>query len=664
MEPNSHQMLVHLELLFGRVPKEYPGGRVEIRCLCPLKERNPQALTFDASNLSEAQEYAVKMNADRWNVYLGVNPRKPNTPPFGACSADDVEIAFFNFGDLDTELAVTAYETLNKSEPKFFVITGKTPSTRGHPYYELEDPCKNLGAWQNIQRGIADTFGGDRVIDAPRIMRLAGTVSYPGAHKQGKGYIEEAVTLIEKDSAPISSHDLAAQFPIKPRDKVPANYNLPTFGGLDIKNCLNDIRARKELHNNTRDIIAHMVSVGVPSHTIKAIMESQLEPVSNGGTIQQIPQLISSAVLKYSPANEESSSERNVCNPIELEGQKAPPRDWLVDGLIPAKNVTLLTGNGGLGKSLLAQQLCTATALGHDWLGIKTKQCPSFALFCEDDQDELHRRQIDICNSTMTPFSHLENMRWMSGIGGDNVLMNFDQRSSDKTLTPFFFELMELFKELKPGLIVIDTLADTFGGNEIMSAQVRAFINNCLSRYCREIGAAVVLLGHPSRAGLSTGDGLSGNMQWNNAVRSRLYLTKPDDSKDENERVLSTMKANYGPSGSSIDVRWNDGLFVPINPLTGVVGQIDSRNNEKVFLNCLKAIEERGSKVSESRNSANYAPKVIALMPESGRAKKRDLEKAMLSLFSAGDIINEQYGPPSKLRSRVIRKPVEVTEND
>jgi RecA-family ATPase len=436
------------------------------------------------------------------------------------------------------------------------------------------------------------------------------------------------------------------------------------LGGLNIKNCLNDIRAGKELHNNTRDIIAHMVSVGVTSHTIKAIMESQLEPVSNGGTIQQIPQLISSAVLKYSPANEESSSERNVCNPIELEGQKAPPRDWLVDGLIPAKNVTLLTGNGGLGKSLLAQQLCTATALGHDWLGIKTKQCPSFALFCEDDQDELHRRQIDICNSTMTPFSHLENMRWMSGIGGDNVLMNFDQRSSDKTLTPFFFELMELFKELKPGLIVIDTLADTFGGNEIMSAQVRAFINNCLSRYCREIGAAVVLLGHPSRAGLSTGDGLSGNMQWNNAVRSRLYLTKPDDSKDENERVLSTMKANYGPSGSSIDVRWNDGLFVPINPLTGVVGQIDSRNNEKVFLNCLKAIEERGSKVSESRNSANYAPKVIALMPESGRAKKRDLEKAMLSLFSSGDIINEQYGPPSKLRSRVIRKPVEVTEND
>ena len=29
-------------------------------------------------------------------------------------------------------------------------------------------------------------------------------------------------------------------------------------------------------------------------------------------------------------------------------------REWLVDGLIPARNVTLLSGDGGVGKSLLA----------------------------------------------------------------------------------------------------------------------------------------------------------------------------------------------------------------------------------------------------------------------------------------------------------------------
>ncbi len=40
-----------------------------------------------------------------------------------------------------------------------------------------------------------------------------------------------------------------------------------------------------------------------------------------------------------------------------------------VPGLIPAGNVTLLAGDGGTGKSLLAQQLADATVMGGTWLG-------------------------------------------------------------------------------------------------------------------------------------------------------------------------------------------------------------------------------------------------------------------------------------------------------
>ncbi len=44
----------------------------------------------------------------------------------------------------------------------------------------------------------------------------------------------------------------------------------------------------------------------------------------------------------------------------------------MVRGLIPRGAVTMITGDGGVGKSLLAQQLLTAAAIGRDFLGCET----------------------------------------------------------------------------------------------------------------------------------------------------------------------------------------------------------------------------------------------------------------------------------------------------
>ena len=44
----------------------------------------------------------------------------------------------------------------------------------------------------------------------------------------------------------------------------------------------------------------------------------------------------------------------DVIDPLGWQDQPLPERRWLVDGLIPLHNVTMLGGDGGLGKSLLA----------------------------------------------------------------------------------------------------------------------------------------------------------------------------------------------------------------------------------------------------------------------------------------------------------------------
>ena len=204
LQPNPKMMLEHLKLMFSRVPDEYPGGRVEIRCLHPDGNR-VENHTFDAeAGLGKAVEHSELFNRQGFNVYFGINPRLPSVAPFGACNEKDVEAAFFNVADLDSEESLVRHTEGSAIEPSFIVVTGTTPFTRGHLYFEHEDICRNLDAWKGIQCGIIDHYASDPAIkDAPRIMRLAGSVSYPTKKKLEKGYVPELVILMKKDAGPM-----------------------------------------------------------------------------------------------------------------------------------------------------------------------------------------------------------------------------------------------------------------------------------------------------------------------------------------------------------------------------------------------------------------------------------------------------------------------------
>ena len=94
-------------------------------------------------------------------------------------------------------------------------------------------------------------------------------------------------------------------------------------------------------------------------------------------------------------------------------------------------------GDGGVGKSLLAMQLATACATDNQWLGRAAMPCKVLAVFCEDDQGELHRRQNDINQHYGVGFGDLENMNWVSRVGDDAVMMTFG-RDDIGEATEFF----------------------------------------------------------------------------------------------------------------------------------------------------------------------------------------------------------------------------------
>ena len=164
----------HLYALFKPFADMAYEGKIEIRCIHPVSAITTP-MNFGIKEVEAAAQYAIDMN-EEYNVYVGVNPRNKDTK--GAGKATDVEISYFHFVDADDTSAVEKLKTA-PLKPNFVIETGREPNQRVHAYWRLEDPSRNLQQWQKQQEALADYFGGDRVIDPPRIMRLAGTVSHP-----------------------------------------------------------------------------------------------------------------------------------------------------------------------------------------------------------------------------------------------------------------------------------------------------------------------------------------------------------------------------------------------------------------------------------------------------------------------------------------------------
>jgi RecA-family ATPase len=113
-------------------------------------------------------------------------------------------------------------------------------------------------------------------------------------------------------------------------------------------------------------------------------------PGADGKLREQKVRLASLALPKF----------RLIICPADWEGLPVPPRKWIVPDYIPHKTVTLLSGDGSIGKSLLALQLAVARAIAQEWIGLLPEPGRTLILSAEDDADEMHRRFEDSVNST------------------------------------------------------------------------------------------------------------------------------------------------------------------------------------------------------------------------------------------------------------------------
>ena len=356
-----------------------------------------------------------------------------------------------------------------------------------------------------------------------------------------------------------------------------------------------------------------------------------------------------------------------LINIRQWQGVEPKPRAWIVRERIPDHNVTLLSGHGGVGKTLLMQQLSVATVLGKDWIGEMPEPGPVLFITAEDDEDEIHFRYDKIAKFYGVSFDELADngLHLMSLAGKDATMAIADNKGIVKP-TDLFHTMVRTVREIRPRWVGLDTTADIFVVNERERTQVRQCIS-LMRGIALGISTAIILLSHPSLTGIASGTGLSGSTAWNNSVRSRLYLKvdkKSDEQEDDEEtdhtspRILEFMKSNYSALAAPVKLKWKDGLLLPDNQMKNPFEAAAIEDQARAaFLLLLKRYNQTDQVVSPNPYARNYAPTEFARQPETrGLHRNAERRKGLLRLAMdwafANNKIQTGMGPKSAVASR------------
>lgn len=162
--------------------------------------------------------------------------------------------------------------------------------------------------------------------------------------------------------------------------------------------------------------------------------------------------------------------------------EKAGQLKWLVKGAVPLESIGVMFGASGAFKSFVAIDLALHVAHGMPWMGRKTKQAPVIIIAAEGGAG-LWRR--------------VEAWHRERGIAWQDAPVYVIPMSVD--LTTDCSRVIEAAKALGvvPGLMVIDTLSQTFSGEENSATEVAAYLRE-LGLWFREAWLCSVLVIHHS----------------------------------------------------------------------------------------------------------------------------------------------------------------------
>src|SRR5215218_9239181 len=219
------------------------------------------------------------------------------------------------------------------------------------------------------------------------------------------------------------------------------------------------------------------------------------------------------------------------------------PRRYLLRDIVLVAYATLLYGDGGVAKSLLA--LALAVAIAGDskkWLGREVERCPVLYMDFELDSEEQARRVYQLCcgQGLDTP---PEDLLYISAL-------RHPAREA-------FTAALEACKEHGVQMMVVDSLGPALQGDAEAARDVIGFFQKSIEPF-RVEGIAILIIDHQSR--LQQGQsyqskGAFGSVFKTNLARSVIQAQATERGEGTLTVRLRQKKHNFGPLAEPFGVR-------------------------------------------------------------------------------------------------------------
>lgn len=488
VQPDESAIKAHLELLFAPLREEYPGGLIEIR----YGAIGPNKYTYfnmRDDGIADCIAFASSRSRAGDNVYVGVNPRKPTTNTRNAGSDTDVEVAAWQFADIDKAESLQALgRKLRPLPPTFTVDTGTTPHRRPHLYWQLEELVWNMASWTERQRGIAQSLGGDSVINPSRIMRLAGSVNFPPQHKLQRGYALECTsmrTTFEDEREPVTPDEVATAFPFEAgqvsgdggqsaQPVQPGQTTLSAMArgdGVRPADYIGAILAGDQWHNNYRDLVAHWVSIGwtdaeilltapgvtLPGFTIADTERAVQKYIRSAREKFLIPEPTERAV-EEARLREEAAAAFEATPFLWRPEASIPPRKWLYGRHLLRKFLSVDIAAGGVGKSSLKIGEALAMASNRPLYGKEVFEGPLriWLYNLEDPSEETERRLHAAAKRFALGPADLEGRLFVNSGREQPCILAEETREGVKIMTPIVDAIIAQIKARQIDVLVVD----------------------------------------------------------------------------------------------------------------------------------------------------------------------------------------------------------------
>ena len=239
-------------------------------------------------------------------------------------------------------------------------------------------------------------------------------------------------------------------------------------------------------------------------------------------------------------------TEPNSANPADVgyllqggfsEARKASlDSDYLVKGLLGQGEYSVLWGASGSGKTFATIDLAAHIAMGKTWNGRRVRKT-SVLYVCTEGEAGFRKRLRGYSEYHGDP-EDLHRSQFEFIADAPAVVREDDHKALIKTIQAFNRK-----HGSNPGLIVLDTLARTFGGGDENSAKDMNAFNEACAMLAKESGAHVMVIHHTGKV---ESNGMRGSSSLFAALDASLSVQKKADG-----HALSIDKCKDGVDGIS-----------------------------------------------------------------------------------------------------------------